>query len=94
MNTDSYYETPEDDPAVVLEEANLDADNLVGEWAEFAELEVFITPRLDRGGQDVTFILDRVARDGEPLFTGEQEYDSLADLRSWLEQRFPLPVDE
>jgi hypothetical protein len=85
----SYWERPEPNPEVVLEEAQLDADMLVSEWAAYAELELFITVSMNRAGEPF-FELEAVQRDGILLEKPGLEVEDLAEIRRFLEQHYPI----
>lgn len=86
---DSYWVRPEASREEVYEEATWLADQLVSEWADFAELELFITVNLQHGGEPL-FELTDVQRDGILLEQPGIEVEDLAVIRTWLTEHYPL----
>lgn len=84
----AYWARPEPNREEVIEEATWQADQLVSEWADFAEIELFIDVRLD-GGEPV-WILRQVARDGAVLEEEDTEYEDLEQLRGYLTEQYPF----
>lgn len=90
---DSYWQAPDARPDEVYEEATWQADLLCAEWAELAELELFIDVTLNRGNEPM-WELELVQRDGVALDRPGLQVEDLAEIRTWLEKNYPLPKEE
>lgn len=89
----SYWERPDPSPDEAYEDATWQADQLVSEWADFGELELFISVSLQRGGEPL-FELTDVQRDGILLEKPGLEVEDIAEIRAFLERNYPLNKED
>lgn len=88
-----YWERPEPSSDEVMENATLDADMFVAEWADLTEMELFIDVTVNRSN-DPLFTLTLVQQDGIELASPDMEFESIEDLRKWVADRWPLSEEE
>lgn len=94
---DGPIDPPEPSAYDVMEEAEWVADQITAEWAQGAEVELYIGVSLTRS-MEPQWIISSVRRDGELLYGGprgtDANFESVEEMREWLTEHYPLDPEK